>query len=181
MKRIILLTGPPCIGKSSVFHRTVNSLKQKGLKIGGMLSADIREGGSRVGFEIMDLSTGQKGWLAHINQFQGPKISKYTVNLVDLDVLGASAIVEAIQHGDVIAIDEVGPMELSSTAFSAALVQAIESNKPLLATIHCKSKHPLVENLKGRPDAEIVHVTYENRKTLHAGVSEKLTACLVPA
>ena len=181
MKRIILLTGPPGIGKTTVLCRTIKILKEKGLKIGGMLCSDVREDEARVGFELMDLSTGQKGWLAHINQPEGPKINKYKVNLIDLDILGASAIVEAIHRGDVIAVDEVGPMELQSTAFSAALVQALETNKPMLLTIHHKLNHPIVEKLKNRPDAEIVRITPHNRKNLHIIMAEKVTNSLLTA
>ena len=126
----------------------------------------------------MDLSTGQRGWLAHINQPDGPKVGKYTVNLTDLDVLGASAILDALRTAEVIAIDEIGPMELLSTAFSAALIQAIESSKPLVATVHYNLVHPLVDDLKTREDVEIITVTYENRKSLQTVIVDKITAVL---
>ena len=129
----------------------------------------------------MDISNGKKAWLARINYPGVYKVSKYTVNLADLDMLGASAIFDALHSGDIIAIDEIGPMELSSVSFSAALVQAVEASKPLLATIHHDLAHPLVENIKARPDAELIQVTRENRKKLHVEVAEKLTKCLVLA
>lgn len=178
LKRIILLTGPPGIGKTSVLRRTIKELKSRGCEVGGIVCREVREGGTRVGFEIMDISTGQRGWLAHINQQTGPKIGKYTVNLTDLDVLGAGAILDSIKNVDVLAVDEIGPMELLSTAFIDALVHAIEHNKPLLGTIHYQLSTPLVDSIKTRQDTEIVEVTHENREELQNLIADKISECL---
>jgi nucleoside-triphosphatase len=171
---IIVLTGPSGVGKTTVFCKTIKELTKKGLEVGGTLCREVREEGVRVGFELMDLSTEQCGWLAHVGQNDGPKIGKYTVNLIDIDVLAASAIVDAVRNAEVLAIDEVGPMELLSAAFSVALVQALESGKPLLVTVHSDLDHPLVKAIKTRKDAEVIQVTYENRTNLHTKLAEKL-------
>ena len=178
LKRLIFVTGPPGIGKTSVLLRSVNGLKNRGYEIGGMISRDVREGGVRVGFEIMDFSTGQRGWLAHINQPTGPKISKYRVNLTDLEAIGVSSILDAIGNADIIIVDEIGPMELFSSAFRDAVVQAVESDKPLLGTIHFGLRNSFVSSLKNREDAEIFEVTYEDRETLHNLIIDKVVQSL---
>ena len=144
-----------------------------------MICREVREGGVRVGFEIMDLSTGTRGWLAHVNQPTGPKIGKYHVNLTDLDVIGVGAILDALQNADILAVDEIGPMELSSTAFSNALVKAVESSKPMLGTIHYGLRNSLVNNIKKREDAEILKVTYKNRGNLHNLIADKISEYLM--
>ena len=179
LKRIILVTGPPGIGKTSTLRRSVKDLKNRKYAVGGMICREVREAGVRVGFEIMDLSTGQRGWLAHVNQPTGPRIGKYRVNLTDLDVIGASAILDALQNADVLAVDEIGPMELSSTAFSNALVRAVESSKPLFGTIHYGLRNSLVNNIKNREDVEILKVTYENRENLHKLIANKISEYLI--
>ncbi|MDH4221387.1 MAG: NTPase [Candidatus Bathyarchaeota archaeon] len=178
LKRLIFVTGPPGVGKTSVLLRSVNGLKNRGYKIGGMISREVREGGVRVGFEIMDFSTGQRGWLAHINQPTGPKISKYRVNLTDLEAIGVSSILDAIRSADMIIVDEIGPMELFSSAFRDAVIQAAESDKPVLGTIHFGLRNSLVNSLKKREDAEIFEVTYENRETLHNFIIDKVVQSL---
>ena len=65
-------------------------------------------------------------------------MSKYHVNLEDIDNIGAQAIVEALEKCNVIAIDEIGPMELFSPIFKQAVKQALESRKLVLAVVHGK-------------------------------------------
>lgn len=140
-----------------------------------MICREVREAGVRVGFEIMDLSTGQRGWLAHINQPEGPKIGKYRVNLTDLDFIGMSSLLSALRSADILAIDEIGPMELSSPQFSNALVMVVKSSKPILGTIHYGLRHSLIHSIKEREDVETLKVTYENRESLHNRIANKIS------
>ncbi len=144
----------------------MDALKAKGFSIGGMISREVREGNVRVGFEILDLTSGKRGWLAHVNQKSGPQVGKYHVNLQDLDDIGAKAIAQAIEKCDVVAIDEVGPMELYSQSFKQAVEQALESKKLVLAVVHAKAKNPLVTAAKQRADSEVFTVTLKNRDSL---------------
>jgi len=140
-----------------------------------MICREVREGGVRVGFEIMDLSTETRGWLAHVNQPTGPKIGKYHVNLTDLEVIGVGAILDALQNADVLAVDELGPMEFSSTAFGKALVKAVESTKPLIGTIHYGLENSIIDSIKKREETEILKVTYKNRENLHNLIANKIS------
>jgi nucleoside-triphosphatase len=170
---VILLTGNPGVGKTTMLTKTVNVLKQKGYCVGGMISREVREGGTRVGFELLDLRGGRRGWLARINQALGPQVGKYRVNTKDLDAIGAEAIANAVEKCDFIAIDEIGPMELFSEKFKQATLKALESRKPVLAVVHCKAKDRLIREAKNREDAEIFTVTHENRDKLPEAIVEK--------
>lgn len=166
------MTGAPGVGKTTVLTKTVNALKAKGVSIGGMISREVRENGMRVGFEILDLTNGKHGWLAHING-SGPQVGKYRVNLDDLDNIGTAAITQATQTCAAIAIDEIGPMELYSQKFKQAVAQALESKKLVLAVVHGKAKDPLVTQVKRRVDAEIFNVTFSNRENLPEQLATK--------
>jgi len=165
-RRIFILTGAPGTGKTTVLRKIVDSLKTSGVTVGGMVSTESRKSGARVGFEIIDLKSGRQGWLAHINQNAGPQVGKYRVNLQDLDDIGVQAIIEAIQTCQIIAIDEIGPMELYSQKFVQAVKNAFDSGKIVLANVHAKATDPMVTAVKQREDAEIFTVTGANRDVL---------------
>jgi len=178
LARLFFVTGRPGIGKTSVLLRAVEGLKSKSYKVGGMLSREVREKGVRIGFEIIDFHSGRRGWLAHVNQPVGPKVGKYRVNLNDLEIIGAGSIRDAAKNAQIVIVDEIGPMELSSQAFRDAVVEAMNSSKPLLGTIHFRARDPLVNLIKNRDDAEIIEVTHENRAHLHNILIDKVMQCL---
>lgn len=70
---VVFLTGEPGCGKTTAIKRTCEILQMK-MKIGGVVSGEIREGGVRVGFSLEDIMTHEKGILAHINQGEGPRV-----------------------------------------------------------------------------------------------------------
>jgi len=162
----ILITGPPGVGKTTVLNKIKDVLESHGHKTGGVFCPEIKKDGKRVGFRIIDVKSKKRGVLSHIH-CKGPKIGRYKVNLGDLDGIGAFAIEESIKKVDYIIIDEIGPMELHSLRFCDAVKAALESEKPVVAVIHKKSKHPFVLEIKRRDDVEIFEVTHDNRDFLH--------------
>jgi len=165
-KRIFLLTGSPGVGKTSALSRIVESLKAEGYNVGGMVSREARAGRDRFGFEILNVNTGEKGWLAHVSQNEGPQVGRYRVNINDLENIGAKAITSAVKESDVIVIDEIGPMELHSKKFKEAALMAAESPKLLIGVVHWKATDPFLTRIKDRDDAEVRVVTVENRENL---------------
>ncbi len=172
----VFLTGIPGVGKSTVVRKVVQRIQQDGVKVGGMTTADLGSGSIRVGFEIRNLMTGEAGVLAHVSQTNGPRIGKYRVKGEDLDRIGTEAIISAIKHADLIAIDEVGPMELTSRRFKDAVRAALASGKSLLGTVHRSATDPLVQAIRGDRTVEVIEVTKENRDSLPNVLSERLTA-----
>lgn len=179
MNRIILLTGSPGIGKTTVLVKTVEALKAKGFKVGGMLGREVRSSGIRVGFEVVSLSDDERGWLAHVNQRQGPQVGKYRVNLDDLNRVGVAAIMKAIESCDVTVIDEIGPMELFSHYFKAAVARAIQSMKSVVAVVHWRERSSLIAELKGSEDTQLLEVTITNREMLHEQVVKEVADFLL--
>jgi nucleoside-triphosphatase len=147
--------------------KTVEALKAKGFRVGGMLSREVRSSGSRVGFEILSLSDNERGWLAHVNQELGPQVGKYRVNLDDLNRVGVTAILKAVESCQIIAIDEIGPMEMFSNDFKDAVAKAIRSIKPVIAVVHWRERSSIIEELKKMEDTQLLEVTINNRGNLH--------------
>jgi nucleoside-triphosphatase len=79
----------------------------------------------------------------------------------------------AVDNSDVIAVDEIGPMELFSVKFRDAVKRVVESGKPAVGVVHWKAKHSLIDDVKTRKDAEVFRVTYENRENLDKTIIKK--------
>ncbi len=171
VKRVFLLTGAPGVGKTTVLQKTVELVRAQGVEVGGMVSLEARRNGVRVGFEIIDLQDGSRGWLAHVNGI-GPSVGKYHVKLPDLENVGVKAINNA-ESCQVVAIDEIGPMELYSKPFKQAVMRVLESKKVVLAVVHAKAKDTIVTQVKQRVDAEIFNVTFVNRENLPEHLTQK--------
>lgn len=162
----VFLTGAPGVGKSTAVGEVAERMQQEGVRVGGMTSGDLRSGSSRIGFEIRNVMTGETGVLAHVNQLTGPRIGRYRVKTEDLDKIGAEAILAAVRDADLIVIDEVGPMELTSSRFKDAVQAALASSKFLLGTVHRNAQDPLVRTIRSNPGVEVIEVTHENRDSL---------------
>ncbi len=164
----IAITGSPGVGKSTVCR---NVLKHLTCTYGGMVSADIRVKGERVGFEIKDIATGKQGILAH-RQGTGPRVGSYHVNIEDLNSIGVAAIRNALSSSELIVIDEIAPMEFKSPDFIKAVEEALDSGKNMLVVLHQKSSHPLAERI--RKEFQLYTVTKENRETLVPQIADKI-------
>jgi nucleoside-triphosphatase len=168
-----LLTGSPGVGKSTVLLHIVEALRARGYSVGGMISREMRTNVARVGFEILSLSSGQQGWLARVNEPVGPQVGRYRVNLRDLDGIGVQAILQAVENSDVVAIDEVGPMELFSGRFQNVVKKAIESRKLVIGVIHLRARNSLIDDLKADADAQVYVVRREDREKLQEAIVER--------
>jgi len=172
-KRLLFLTGDPGIGKTTVLLKVVDGLKAKGYSVAGMVSREVRSCGSRVGFEILDVSSNKRGWLAHVNQKSGPQVGKYRVNVKSLNEVGVVSLMRAVEGFDVIVIDEVGPMELCSEKFGETVKKVMESGKLVVGVIHRNARSSLIDELRARADFELFNVTFANREHLHEIIIRK--------
>jgi len=169
MPHRIAVTGSPGVGKSTVVEKVAAVMK---CRVGGVLARDKRFNGRRIGFELLDIASGDVGVLAD-ETGNGPQLGKYRVHLDSLEKIGAMAVQNAIQC-DLIVVDEVGPMELSSRSFISAVENAIASQKPMLIVLHEWSNHPLAKKI--RRTFQVISVTRENRDMLVKEIAQALNA-----
>jgi len=160
-----VITGPPGVGKSTIISKSILRLKSAGVIVGGFTTAERRVKGTRVGFEIRDLTDGGIGELASVTARLGPRVGKYRVNLVDLSNVGAGALFKAARLAELVVVDEIGPMELVSPEFRRAAEECIESGKPLLAVIHERLDDDLLNKIRAMAEGTFA-VTVNNRNEL---------------
>ncbi len=172
------ISGPPGVGKTTVFLRVIELLRSDGLKIGGFICPEVRRSGRRVGFKIIDLMRGDEGWLAELCESGGPRVGKYCVNTEAAAAIGVNAIKKALENADLIAIDEIGPMELSVPQLKSAIYEVLGSNKVLLAVIHWKLKDSLLKSLSLKNQWELFTVSVSNRDWIHKTLYSKIRTSL---
>ncbi len=144
---LYVITGPPGCGKTTTIRLIAEKLRLIGIPIGGMITSEVRRGGIRVGFEILDVSTGKSLPLAGLGN-EEPRIGKYSVYISNIEEIGVKSILQAIDNNSVVIIDEVGPMELMSRKFIESVERALSQSRIIVATVHFTSRHQLAEKLR---------------------------------
>jgi nucleoside-triphosphatase len=162
MKRAtLLLTGRPGVGKTTVLKTIVDGL---GGRAGGFYTEEILGPGGRKGFRVVTLD-GRQATLAHVDIRSRSKVGRYGVDVPAFERTGVSALRAAIERAEIVVFDEIGRMELFSSQFKSAVLRAIDSGKPTVATA-MRDAHPWVDALKQMPGVETLEVTPQNRDTL---------------
>lgn len=178
MPNNFLITGRPGSGKSTLVRSVLSALKAQGFTPGGLITPEIRQSGQRVGFKLIDLTTRTERILAHVRQPAGPRIGRYRVSLENLEFMTELSLERALLQADFLVIDEIGPMEVFSSRFQTAVLNAFSSNKPLLATIHQRTTTGFIGELKRRPDVILWEITPENRETVKSELINRLVEIL---
>ncbi|MBA3045383.1 MAG: NTPase [Candidatus Thermoplasmatota archaeon] len=160
------ITGLPNSGKTQLLLKIIEMLETEGKVVGGMITEVIIFRNRKVGFYVVDWMTKKKRKFAHANIESTVHVEEYGVDMRALDAVGVKAIRNAIKSADVIIIDEVGKMEVESPGFVAAVNEAMDSDKPLIMTLHKKSRNPLLQDIRRRDDLRILEVTPVNRNLL---------------
>jgi nucleoside-triphosphatase len=173
------ITGLPRSGKSAVMEKVLSMLKEERGRelsarnlageteiIGGICTEPILENGERLGYKIRDLVTGDEGEIAHKSIDSRLRVLGYGLNTAELERVAIPAIQHAIDNCEVIVIDEIGKFAVESEAFVNSVRTALEVDKPTLLTLHKKSRHPLLQDIRRRDDGSILEVTPVNRALL---------------
>lgn len=168
MPQNYFITGLPKAGKTVLLRRLIKALKAQGLKVGGLISPEESHHGTRTGFYVKDIASGKIARLADVDA-DGPKVSKYHVDVKSFEGVAVPAM-KAFGDYDVIVIDEVGPMELKSAKFSDLLDDILDSDTPLIASLHQEFASKFVVN------GEVVLLAENNREAVYDELLESIKA-----
>lgn len=168
----MILTGRPGVGKTTIIIEVVKLLKDWNVSVGGFISREVRDKGLRIGFEVIDLTSGRRGWLARVGMNKDkPRVGKYTVCLGDFEEVGVSALRDALDRLNIgfVVVDEVGPMEMYSDMFRSLIKTLFTGVKPYIVTLHRSYRgSPLIPD-----NAELIEITFENRNRIAGEIAEK--------
>jgi len=157
----ILICGPPGVGKTTLVKKILENIN---LRAGGFYTEEIRENNRRVGFKIISLDN-QEGILAHISIKNSRRVGRYGVNIYDLENIGVKSLSQALRDDDLIIIDEIGKMETFSDKFKDKVLDCLNSEKFVLATIGIGGDK-FISKIKERKDIVLFTINIENRDRL---------------
>ena len=174
------VTGLPRSGKSAVMEKVVSMLSEErrdemrargddvaaAKLLGGMRCEPVVDNCERVGFKCINFQTGEEAVMAHKSIDSRTRVLGYGIDPEALDRVAVPAIQEAMDDYEVLVIDEIGKFSVESEAFVEVVRKAMEIDKPTLLTLHKKSRHPLLQDIRRRDDARILEVTPVNRALL---------------
>jgi nucleoside-triphosphatase len=165
---VLLITGMPGVGKTTVIRRVADGLEPKGLR--GFYTEEIREGGERRGFRLVGFE-GTTRVIAHADFAKDYRVGKYGVDIQALD--DSAGLLRPDPAARVYLVDEIGKMECLSENFVAAMRALISASAPIVATVGAHGSGFMAE-VKKRPDCELWEVTRRNRDELPARILEWL-------
>jgi nucleoside-triphosphatase THEP1 len=131
---VVIITGNIGQGKSTFTKNLSEKLKRQQIYVEGFYSLGIHQDEERVGFDLVDLSSGerqaiarktpQKGWISYGHYYFDPTVFQKA---------GEELLNKAKSKPGLVVIDEVGPLELSDSGWSFVIEQlCFESSQPML-------------------------------------------------
>lgn len=103
-------------------------------QIAGLSTPEIRRGGVRIGFKMIDLATGDEEILASTSG-KGPMVGKYHVNVAGVDDI-VRRIEASLDAAQFVFVDEIGKMELLSAEFQRFIELVFTLDKPVVVVVH---------------------------------------------
>jgi nucleoside-triphosphatase len=168
-KKNLLITGLPGVGKTTLMRRLYEALKN--FHPVGFYTAEIREGGMRKGFELVNFE-GKRGILSHVSIKSRDRVGRYKV-----DVSGFEDFLDRISFFDpssrMVMVDEIGKMECLSDKFERILKEVLDSEKKVIATIALKGSG-LIARVKKRQDVKLFEMTQSNRDVLVSEILKEI-------
>jgi nucleoside-triphosphatase len=159
VKTAYLVTGNPGIGKTTLIRQVVSTMR---MRAAGFYTEDLRDGGVREGFRIVTLE-GDIALLASTGHPGPIHVSKYGIDLQELDRVGVSALRRGMDRGHVLVVDEIGQMQLFSKNLRHTVFEAVRLGHPMLGTIMA-GRNPYADRIRSHQHVEVLSLTEDNRQ-----------------
>lgn len=119
----MLYVGAVHSGKTSRLGELVGRLRSNGRTVAGILAPSLWHNGKLLGFDVVDLVTGERRPLATRSSHKGSTLGGFVFDPKGLS-FGRSALAgEQTLSSDLVIVDEFGPLELDGGGFRHAVDQ----------------------------------------------------------
>jgi nucleoside-triphosphatase THEP1 len=121
---VVVATGRPGAGKTTVVQRVVQQLEERGQRAVGIVQPGTMVDGHKTGFVVRDLVSGDESELARlVSRDDGEHGTRFRFHPAGF-ALAAAALGRA-DRGDVLVVDELGPLELRGQGHMPAVMRAL--------------------------------------------------------
>jgi nucleoside-triphosphatase len=144
----------------------------KGRNVGGTLTPEIRRDSERWGFKVLDIKSGKEAVFASI-EMKPAAVSRYGLDMEAFEKIAVPALEFGIGSADIVAIDEIGNMEVHSERFKQLVSRALDAKK-VIAAVSFKSKDEFIEKVKSRKDVKVHYLTRPNYNRVSKEIREDL-------
>ncbi len=162
---VLLLTGAPGIGKTTVIRRVAAQLGAKRLR--GFFTEELRERGERQGFWLVSFE-GERRVIASVGFAKRHRVGRYGVDVAAVDE--ATPLLAPNGAAQVYLVDEIGKMECLSASFVAAMRMLVAGQTPVVATVALRGRD-FIADVKRMPQCVLWEVTRANRDVLPSRVA----------
>lgn len=154
----LLLTGSAGVGKTTLIRKLSEIFKE--FNPSGFYTSEIMENTIIKGYIVASLF-GDARIFSHLNLK-----SKYTVGKYHIDVKGFENLLDNVFSKDkkigLYLVDEIGKMECQSKKFSKLILELLNSDILLVASVTDKGIGFITE-IKKRNDVKLIEITPDNR------------------
>lgn len=167
MQKNILITGKPKSGKSTLLKGLITDIPNKT----GFVTNEILGESGRVGFEI-ETRTGRRTMLARVDSETPYKVSKYFVNVSNLDA--ALSEISDFDDNDLLYLDEIGQMQLFSDTFKRLALHYLDSENTCVATLSYVFEDDFTRSIRERDDVILIEISTENHEEREKFITQLL-------
>ncbi len=126
--RIVVVVGDPGQGKTGLVQDIARRCREAGLPVAGVVQPAVTEEGIRVGYDLLDVATGDRRPFARSAASVAPGSPRYTFESSGWD-WAADRIRRGRQDAKVIVVDELGRLEASGGGHLRALRDEVDGDR----------------------------------------------------
>ncbi len=157
----VVVAGDIGAGKTTAGLRLAQRLRDAGVAVGGILAPRIVELGETVGYNVLDVATGEDVAFARPDP-PGQAVGRFFVRPAGL-AFAERALRHGIEHADVVLVDEIGRWELSGGGHAAALRDLLRSHAVPVVFVRTELARAVVEHF-ALGAARVFHLTDSVRR-----------------
>jgi nucleoside-triphosphatase THEP1 len=158
---VVVLTGRPGSGKTTILEGIIEHLKAGGLPVAGLIQPGDFDNGVKVGFSIRDIQSGEEAPLARRTSREfGQHGTGFLFDSAGMEL--AHKALASVPEDAILVVDELGPVELRGRGHMPPLRQALAFRPPrILILVVRRHLVPALLTALSATDAHVVDVENE--------------------